>query len=108
MTSKKENFSSIKNVVEYNDHFITLKREIIEGIDRKISQRQGENASLSPTKKSVKPIYSPSRPTFNPLTEQYLDFTIKLNIYKPDQTNLNQSPEGKRRRKLLEEFERDG
>lgn len=46
------------------------------------------------------------KPQFNPLKERYLEFCVNLNIYKGDETDLNMSPEGKRRRRLMEDYEK--
>jgi hypothetical protein len=37
----------------------------------------------------------------NPLLEKYFDRTIKLGLYREDNTDLNMSPEGKFRRSKL-------
>jgi hypothetical protein len=49
--------------------------------------------------------YSRIQQRHNPLKERYTEFCVNLNIYQADETDLNMSPEGKRRRRLLQDFE---
>jgi hypothetical protein len=40
--------------------------------------------------------------------EKYQDFTVNLGVTKPENSDLNQSPEGKRRRDLLYDYQDAG
>ena len=82
------------------------KDQLLDGLERKIATMPQQPTSAE--KRPWKDPFAKPKPYFNPLKERYLKFCVDLETYTADETDLNMSPEGKRRRKLVEDFEREG
>jgi hypothetical protein len=92
-TPVKEDFSELR---AYKDH-------LIDGLEKKVAANPPE---WLPENRHWKDPFARNKPAFNPVRERYQKFCVDLNIYQADDTDLNMSPEGKRRRRLMEDFER--
>jgi hypothetical protein len=97
-------FTPVK--VDPSDEMRGYKDQLLDGLERKIASMPAE--PLSPEKRSWKDPFARTKPYFNPLKERYQKFCVDLEIYPANETDLNMSPEGKRRRQLFEDFERAG
>lgn len=88
------------------DEMTDYKGHLLEGIVRKVAS--GNYNSSSKEDRFYRDPFARKKPYFNPLKEKYTKFCVDLNTYQPDETDLNMSPEGKRRRRLVEDFEKSG
>ena len=80
---------------------------MLENLARKLSFAPVDNQK-TPEKRTWNNVQTQKMSYFNPMKERYIDFTVKLNIYQADETDLNMSPQGKKRRALIEDFARSG
>jgi len=48
---------------------------------------------------------SPKKKRWNPQKERYMDFTVSFGIVRPEDSDLNMSPEGKMRRQLMNQHD---